>query len=149
MSTKYHRTVERAPVPERRRTPWMRQGPPMQRMSRRMGLFVIFAFLLSAVLISQLAIRRTRLDPFSSQPVVRGEATITETRRTPDGQTVIDLEIALEDSKALKAEWPIPESYWSSLKPGERVALIYQVSATGTDLRVVECGLVALPGGIR
>lgn len=149
MTTKYHRHEGRPEEPERRRTPFMRQGPPIRRMSRRQATFVIFTFLLSAVLLSQLAIRRTREDPFALQPVIRGEGTIVQTERVADGRGIVSLEVAVEGGPSLGATWEIPDPYWTSLSPGDRITVVYQVSHSGSALRIIECGIVALPDEIR
>lgn len=149
MTTKYHRYQRRPEDPERRRTPFTRQGPPIRRMSRRQGTFVIFTFLLSAVLLSQLAIRRARLDPYALQPVIRGEGTIIRTERGPEGQGLVTLEVAVEGETPLGAAWNIPDPYWALLGPGDRVGLVYQINNAGTALRIIECGIVALPDEIR
>jgi hypothetical protein len=149
LTTKYHRYQERPEAPEPRRTPFMRQGPPMRRMSRRQATFVIVVFLLSAVLLSQLAIRRTRSDPFALQPAIRGEGTIVETERGPEGQGLVRLEIAVEGGASLSASWEIPDPYWALLSTGDRVAVVYQLSHVPTALRILECGIVALPDEIR
>lgn len=149
MTTKYHRHQEQSEEPEGRRTPFTRQGPLMPRMSRRQGTFIIFAFLFSAVLLSQLALRRGRLDPFALQPAIRGEGTIVGTERGPAGEGLVRLEVTAEGGEPLGATWTIPEPYWALLSPGDRVALVYQISNSGTALRVIECGIVALPAEIR
>jgi len=149
LTIKYHRHQTRPEEPERRRTPFIRQGPPIRRMSRRQATFVIFAFLLSAMLLSQLAVRRARLDPYALQPVVRGAGTIIQTERGPDGQGIVKLEVAVEGGAALSADWSIPDPHWALLGPGDRVVVVYQINNSGTALRVIECGIVALPGEIR
>lgn len=149
MTIKYHRNQGRPEEPERRRTPFMRQGPPIRPMSRRQATFVIFTFLLSAVLLSQLAIRRTRLDPFALQPVIRGEGTIVATERGAEGQGVVTVEVAVEGGDPLHATWNIPDPYWAVLVPGDRVGVVYQISNSGMALRIIECGIVALPAEIR
>ena len=149
MTIKYHRHQDRPEEPERRRTPFMRQGPPIRRMSRRQGIFVIFGFLLSALLLSQLAVRRTRLDPFALQPVIRGQGTIVATERGPEGQGLVTLEVAAQGETPLSAAWNIPDPYWALLEPGDRVGVVYQITNSGTALRIIECGIVALSDKIR
>ena len=127
----------------------MRQGPPIRRMSRRQATFVVFTFLLSAVLLSQLAIRRARVDPFSLQPVIRGEGTIVATERSAEGHGVVKLEVAVKGAEPMFASWEIPDPYWTSLSPKDRIAVVYQLNNTGTAIRVIECGIVALPDEIR
>ncbi len=149
MTVKYHRNAERHEAPPRRQTPWMRQGRPIGRMSRRQAMFVIVGFLLSAVLLSQLAVRRARPDPYALQPVVRGEGAITQTEPLPAGGGRVGLEVALSREKVLPAAWTIPAPYWEALSVGDRLAVVYQVHPDGTSLRVFECGIVALPDRIR
>lgn len=149
MATKYHRNAERQDAPPRRQTPWMRQGRPIGRMSRRQAVFVIVGFLLSAGLLSQLAVRRARLDPYALQPVVRDEGTIVRTEPLPEGGGLVGLEVTVEGENVLATEWTIPAPYWAALAVGDRLAVVYQVHPGGTALRVLECGIVALPGRIR
>lgn len=149
MVTKFHRVQERPEDVEQRRTPYMRQGTPIRRMSRRQATFVIFTFSLSALLLSQLAVRRTRLDPFALQPVIRGEGMIVETRRGPEGEGLVTLEVAAEGDTSLGAAWTIPDPYWALLDPGDRVGVVYQLNNSNTALRIIECGIVALPDEIR
>lgn len=149
LTIKYHRNVERQDASPRRQTPWMRQGRPIGRMSRRQAMFVIVGFLLSAGLLSQLAVRRSRLDPYGLQPVVRGEGTIIRTEPVPEGGGLVGLEVTVEREKVLATEWTIPAPYWAALAVGDRLAVVYQVHPNGTALRVLECGIVALPDRIR
>jgi len=118
-------------------------------MSRRQAMFVIAGFLLSAVLLSQLAVRRARLDPYALQPVVRGEGAIVYTTPLAEGGGLVGLEVAVSGEKVLPAEWSIPKPYWDVLTAGERLAVVYQVHPDGSALRVIECGIVALPDRIR
>jgi hypothetical protein len=118
-------------------------------MSRRQAMFVIVGFLLSAGLLSQLAVRRARLNPYALQPVVRGEGTIIRTEPVPEGGGLVGLEVTVEREKVLVTEWKIPAPYWAALTVGERLAVVYQVHPGGTDLRVLECGIVALQDRIR
>ena len=149
MTVKYHRNDERQTTPPRRQTPWMRQGRPIGRMSRRQAMFVIAGFLLSAALLSQLAVRRTRLDPYALQPVVRGEGAIVRTTSLAEGGGLVGLEVAVSGEKVLPAEWTIPGAYFEALAAGDHLALVYQVHPDGSTLRVIECGIVALPDRIR
>ena len=98
---------------------------------------------------AELAIRRARVDPFSLQPIIRGEGTIVATERSAEGHGVVKLEVAVEGAEPLYASWEIPDPYWTSLLPKDRVAVVYQLNNTGTALRVIECGIVALPDEIR
>lgn len=149
MTIKYHRNPERHDAPPRRQTPWMRQGRPIGRMSRRQAVFVVVGFLLSAGLLSQLAVRRARLDPYALQPVLRGEGAIVRTEPLADGGGLVGLEVAVEGEKLLMTEWKIPAPYWEALVVGDRLAVVYQVHPGGAGLRVLECGIVALPDRIR
>ncbi len=149
LTIKYHRNLERQDAPPGRQTPWMRQGRPIGRMSRRQAMFVIVSFLLSAGLLSQLAVRRAHLNPYGLQPVVRGEGTIIRTEPVPEGGGLVGLEVTVEREKVLAAEWPIPAPYWAALAVGDRLTVVYQVHPSGTALRVLECGIVALPDRIR
>lgn len=118
-------------------------------MSRRQAMFVIAGFLLSAALLSQLAVRRTRLDPYALQPVLRGEGAIVHTTPLAEGGGLVGLEVAVSGEKVLAAEWTIPGSYFEALAAGDHLALVYQVHPDGSTLRVIECGIVALPDRIR
>ena len=121
----------------------------MRGMSRRQAMFVMGGFLLSAALLSQFALRRTRLGLHGLAPEIRGEGTIKRTARLPEGGGVVGLEVAVAGRAPLAAEWEIPDPYWEALATGDRLAVIYQVYNGGTALRVLETGLVALPGRIR
>ena len=112
-------------------------------------MFVIVGFLLSAGLLSQLAVRRARLNPYGLQPVVRGEGAIVHTTPLAEGGGLVGLEVTVAGDKVLATEWTIPAPYWAALAVGDRLAVVYQVHPGGTALRVLECGIVALPDRIR
>lgn len=149
MAIKYHRNAERPAAPIRRQTPWMRQGRPIGRMSRRQAMFVIACFLLSAGLLSQLASRRGRLDPYARQPVVRGEGVIVHKAPLGAGAGLVGLEVAVGSKNILVTEQVIAGPHWGELEAGERLTVVYQVHPDGTALRILECGIVALPDRIR
>jgi hypothetical protein len=118
-------------------------------MSRRQATFVVITFLLSALLLSQLAIWRARVDPFSLQPIIRAEGTIVAKDRSAEGHGIVKLEVAVKGAEPMFASWEIPDPYWTSLSPKDRIAVVYQLNNTGTAIRVIECGIVALPDEIR
>src|SRR5690606_32915941 len=111
---------------------------------------LVFAgFLASAALIAQFAARRAGRNPFGGRPVIRGEGTVLRKSPLAGGGGVLSVEVAAAQGKALVAECEIPEPYWEALDPGARITVLYQTNYSQSQLRIVECGLVALPAEIR
>ena len=155
MATKYTRDDEIWEDRELRKTPWMRQGAMIRPMSRKQRIFTLFAGLLAIVLLSQIALNLNRSAPYAFQPAHRGEGIIVaQGPFVPGsdgkaGEGAITLEIEVRDGVRLRADWRIPEPYWSALAPGVRLAVLYQVNEMGTEIKILECGVVALKGDIR
>lgn len=150
MATKYNRETDVPTHIEARRTPWMRQGPPRQAMSRRQRIFFIILGLLVLGVLSQIALRLNRSADFVFQPVLRGEAIIEALTPIdiPGRGGYLTLAIRARE-RTVTAEWPVPEPYWSAFSVGDRVAVAYQLSKSADSVKLYECGLVALPEGNR
>ncbi len=148
MATKYNRETDVPTHIEARRTPWMRQGPPRQAMTRRQRIFFIVLGLLVLGVLSQIALRLNQGAAYVFQPVVRGVATIEALTPIdiPERGGYLTLAISARN-RTLMAEWPVPEPYWSAFEVGDQVAVAYQLSKSADSVKLYECGLVALPEG--
>lgn len=151
MATKYTRESEVQKEIEARRTPWIRQGPLIHPLSRRQRFFILFAGILVIILLVQIAVRLNQSAPFAYQSILRGEATVqaVEAVETDDGDSaapgVVTLVVTLDDGRSLTGTWTMPSPFWEALAPGDRVALLYQVDKMRRSIRILECGVVALP----
>ena len=146
MATKYNRESEVSERVEARRTPWMRQGTPPGRMSRRQRLFVIFLGLMSLGLLSQLAYRLNRDSGYTLQPVKRGVGVIVAREEADVNAELatVRVEMPVGNPGPLVATCEIPAPYWQNLSVGDRLAVLYRLSKTQQEIQVVECGMVAL-----
>jgi len=133
----------------------MRQGPLARPLSRRQRLFILFAGLTTILLLSQIAVRLNQVAPYAFQSVYRGVGTIVALGAvTPEADGApatgeVTIEVDLGESGTLTGTWRIPEPYWSDLAVGSRLAVIYQIHKLGTEIRILECGVVALSDDIR
>ena len=146
MATKYNRETDVSESVEARRTPWMRQGTPPGRMSRRQRLFIIFMGLVLIGLLSQLAYRLNRDSGYTLQPIKRGIGVIVsrdEADLNAESVTML-VEMPVGKPGPLVAPCEIPAPYWQALAVGDRVAVLYQLSKTQQQIQVIECGMVAL-----
>lgn len=74
---------------------------------------------------------RDRLDTFEKQPELRGAAVITA--KGADDTLILDLD-------GIPAEYkPDPQTF-ERLKPGDRVAVLYQRSRSARQIRILEIG---------
>lgn len=155
MPTKYTRDSEMLKDRELRKTPWMRQGPLARPISRKQWFFILFAGMTAIVLLTQIALTLNRSAPYAFQSVRRGIGTLVSKGEFREGESgksgsgIITLEVAVGDGVTMGADWSIPEPYWTPLAPGDQLAVIYQVNKLGTEIRLLECGVVALHGDIR
>ncbi|HUW62425.1 MAG TPA: hypothetical protein VMZ06_15580 [Candidatus Bathyarchaeia archaeon] len=79
---------------------------------------------------------RDRLDTFENQPTLRGVAALT----AKQDNTVLVLDV-----EALRATYkPDPQTF-ERLKPGDHVAVLYQRSRNGRQIRILEVGTVPIP----
>lgn len=155
MVTKYTRHSQVRNGIEARKTPWLRQGPLIHPLSRRQRLFIMIMGGLFILLLVQIATKLNRTAPFALQPVLRGMATVVDKQEIPataeSGAAVggVTLDVTLDDGKVLRANSTVPAVYWEALTPGSRLAVLYQLDDRRIVLRIVECGVVALPEDIR
>jgi len=155
MPIKYTRETEVRNEREIRKTPWLRQGPLARPISRKQWFFILFVGMTTIVLLTQIALNLNRTAPYAFQSVIRGFGTIVEKGVYTDGiggesgSGGITLEVAVGGGLTMRADWRIPEPYWSELSVGDTLALFYQVNQYGTEIRIRECGVVALKDEIR
>lgn len=154
MATKYTRENENDEEREARRTPWIRQGPIARPMSRRQRLFVLLAGFTAVILLAQVALKLNRGAPYSFQSVQRGAGTIVakgelDPGASPPVSGAVTIEVALGESRVMTGQGRIPEPYWRKLEIGDRVAVLYQIHKLGQEIRIMECGVVALSDNIR
>lgn len=147
MATKYNRDTDVYEEIERRRTPWIRQGPPQRPLSLRQRIFIVFMGLAIVILLGRIAYQLNRESPFVYQSVLQGEAVITakEAQAAGEGAGTITIEIDIGGPKMMVANWQVPKAYWKNLKVGDRVAVHYRLGKRKLSIDLVECGVVALP----
>ncbi|MDP2324012.1 MAG: hypothetical protein Q8N51_08280 [Gammaproteobacteria bacterium] len=155
MPTKYIRESRIDYDRELRKTPWMRQGALIRPLSRGQRIFIVLTGLAVIVLLSQIAVKLNQSAPYAFQSVNRGVGTVVaigDYRAGAGGEGgsgAITLEVAISDSVSMQADWRIPDPYWAALEPGATLAVIYQIDKLKTEIRILECGVVALKDDIQ
>ena len=155
MATKYNRESRIDYDRELRKTPWMRQGSLIRPLSRGQRIFIVLTGLAAIVLLAQIAAKLNQSAPYAFQSVIRGEGTVVAVgdyqagAGGEGGSGEVTLEVAISDSVSMQAAWHIPDPYWAALSPGERLAVIYQIDKLKTEIRILECGVVALKDDIQ
>jgi hypothetical protein len=155
MAIKYVRESDVQEVRDGKATPWTRMGPASRPLSRRQRTFMlVFGVAVVAILI-QIALNLNRSADYVFQRVHRGTGTvIARGDHTPSapgeaGSGTVTIEVVVGGTQRFTASHTIPDPYWESLAVGSRVAVLYQVNKLGREMRIVECGVVALPEEIR
>ena len=100
-------------------------GP--QNPKRRFFFIYITVGLVVALSLSNI---RDRADTFENQPTLRGAATITAKQ---DGALLLEM-------NGIEATYKPEPEVFDRLNPGDHVAVLYQRSRTGRQIRILEIG---------
>lgn len=113
-------------------------------------MFIIFMGLISLGLLGQIAYRLNSGAALYLQPVHRGVGAVVAGTADGDGSISGTITIEIDTGQdVFTVDTHVPSPYWSALKAGDTVAVLYRMNKLGNEIHLVECGLVALPDTIR
>ena len=134
MAIKYTRDKTDQGRPPRSYGPPGLSGGGVSDLKRR--LFFVYVGIGGAVFALSITNVRGRADTFENQPTLRGVAVITAKEA--------DIATLVLDMEGLQATYkPDPQTF-ERLNPGDRVAVLYQRSRNGRQIRIVEVGTVPI-----
>jgi hypothetical protein len=123
----------------RGRPPYSYDAPGLFGSARRVDLKrrLLFIYIGIGAIVCALSILnvRGRFDTFEKQPELRAAALITEKQ---DGAALV-LQV-----EGLDATYTPDPEVFGRLKPGDRVAVLYQRSRFGLQIRILEVGVVPI-----
>jgi len=127
---------------------------PVRRLNRlepKKRLLIIYLGLMGFAMLLVLTKIVSTPTQFAGRPMERGEGVILkkEVRGEAEPGYFFEIEVSLPDAGSVVAYGRTDAETFEGLEEGDRIGVLYQTNRRGTELRIRETGLVALPPPIR